>query len=111
MINLLPIILSHVNLRKALYERDIQYLKRFLKNLKFTTTYSDSEKTITDVTSQSAGKQTFMKDEVQTSVKKYFEDSGLPLVYPNLPCIVVRKGNRISFFPLEVCVLVRGKIF
>ncbi|CAG8616177.1 14677_t:CDS:10 [Cetraspora pellucida] len=92
-----------------LYERDIQYLNRFLKNLRFITTYSDSEKTITDVTFQSASKQTFMKDEVQTSVKKYYEDSGLPLVYPNLPCIIVKKGYRTSFFPLEVCVLVRGQ--
>ncbi|CAG8499182.1 26329_t:CDS:10, partial [Racocetra persica] len=109
LIDLLPLILSHVNLRKGLYDRDIQTLKRFLKNLKFTTTYSDSEKTITDVTSQPASKQTFMKDEVQTTVKKYFEDSELPLVYPNLPCIVVKKGYRTSFFPLEVCVLVRGQ--
>ncbi|CAG8732840.1 14858_t:CDS:2, partial [Racocetra fulgida] len=109
LIDLLPLILSHVNLRKGLYDRDIQNLKRFLKNLKFTTTYSDSEKTITDITSLPASKQTFMKDEVQTTVKKYFEDSELPLVYPNLPCIVVKKGYRTSFFPLEVCVLVRGQ--
>ncbi|CAG8513263.1 10347_t:CDS:10 [Cetraspora pellucida] len=109
LIDLLSVILSHVNLHKGLYEKDIQYLKRFLKNLRFITTYSTSEKTITDVTFQSASKQTFMKDEVQTTVKKYYEDSGLPLVYPNLPCIIVKKGYRTSFFPLEVCVLVRGQ--
>ncbi|CAG8588658.1 6345_t:CDS:2, partial [Dentiscutata heterogama] len=84
-------------------------LRRFLKNLKFTTTYSKSENTITDISSQSADKITFNKDGVQTSVKKYYEESDLPLVYPNLPCIVVKKGNRIKFFPLEVCVLSRGQ--
>ncbi|CAG8650738.1 13690_t:CDS:10, partial [Gigaspora margarita] len=109
LINLLSIILTHVNLRKVLYEKDIQYLRRFLKNLKFTTTYSKFENTINDISSQSADKLTFNKDGVQTTVSKYFEESESPLDYPNLPCIVVKKGNRTKFFPLEVCVLSRGQ--
>ncbi|RHZ51595.1 hypothetical protein Glove_476g12 [Diversispora epigaea] len=112
--NLLPKFLGRNNfINKNLSEGEIYYLTRLLKDYKFYTTYDPKKKTIAKISSKSAYNLKFERDGKMIRISEYFEETGTPLKYPMLPCVVVIKkqgrNEREMHFPIEVCLLKFGQ--
>ncbi|CAG8621924.1 4384_t:CDS:2, partial [Diversispora eburnea] len=114
LLNLLPVFLNRENFdSKNLFENEIDYLTRRLKGYKFYTTYSPRSRTITKISLESANNLKFERDGEMISVSEYYKETGTPLRYPTLPCVVVIKkqgrNEREMHFPIEVCLLKFGQ--
>ncbi|EPR79492.1 Argonaute protein [Spraguea lophii 42_110] len=80
-------------------------LGRTLKGLKMTTTHR-KDKNFTfklhEITSAPADSIDFETETGKMTVAEYFGKQYGRLKYPNLPCVVVKKGPKFIFFPMEV---------
>ncbi|RHZ51564.1 hypothetical protein Glove_476g23 [Diversispora epigaea] len=114
LLKLLPKFLGHDNfVSKNLFEDEIEFLTRRLKDYKFCTTYDPRRRTIARISSESAYNLNFERDGKMICISEYFEETGTPLKYPMLPCVVVikkqRRSEREIHFPIEVCLLKFGQ--
>ncbi|RHZ51598.1 hypothetical protein Glove_476g15 [Diversispora epigaea] len=114
LLKLLPKFLGHDNfVSKNLFEDEIEFLTRRLKDYKFCTTYDPRRRTIARISSESAYNLKFERDGKMIRISEYFEETGTPLKYPMLPCVVVIKkqgrSEREMHFPIEVCLLKFGQ--
>ncbi|CAG8615168.1 8132_t:CDS:2, partial [Diversispora eburnea] len=114
LIELLPKFLGRKNFgSKNLSEDEIYSLTRLLKGYKFYLTYDSRRKTIAKISSKSAYNIKFERNGKMVRVSDYYKETGTPLKYPMLPCVVVVKGQgrnqREDNFPIEVCILKFGQ--
>ncbi|RHZ51599.1 hypothetical protein Glove_476g14 [Diversispora epigaea] len=114
LLKLLPKFLGHDNFAsKNLFESEIENLTRRLKGYKFCTTYDPRRRTIARISSKSAYDLKFERDGKMIRISEYFEETGTPLKYSMLPCVVVIKkqgrNEREIYFPIEVCLLKFGQ--
>lgn len=85
----------------------IEELKTYLRKFKFLTNHLAGNRNIAfqgfDVSSKSAIEMTFELNSSMTSVADYFKSKYFKLKYPDLPCIVRKKGDKeFGYFPMEV---------
>ncbi|KAH6928600.1 hypothetical protein HPB50_017370 [Hyalomma asiaticum] len=82
-------------------------LNKKLKKLKVHVTHLPYRRryVIEKVTAVPASRRTFGSPPI--SVAEYFADKYQPLLYPNLPCVVV--GSKNSYIPVEVCEVIPGQ--
>ncbi|CAB4400131.1 unnamed protein product [Rhizophagus irregularis] len=92
------------DLRKGLSDKDRQKVEKRIKNLKIRDNHNPENKRkfkIEKLTKTPASHTTFDKDGSRIDVKTYFQNQfNKRLIYPFLPCVVVRKT---VYLPLEVC--------
>ncbi|KAF0548446.1 Piwi-domain-containing protein [Gigaspora margarita] len=123
LIELIPKILatkkSKDDLRRGLSKDEIKNLERFIKGISFTTTYRSSnnskpKKKASYITEKSAQQLKFRLNDQIISVSEYYRNSGTPLEFSMLPCIVVKstkRGQNDAYFPLEICSIISGQKF
>ncbi|GBC16598.2 Piwi domain-containing protein [Rhizophagus irregularis DAOM 181602=DAOM 197198] len=98
-------------LRSGLSERDHQMVERTIKNLKIRVNHRAETRTssfkIEKLTQTPASSTMFEKDGNTINVGTYFQNTyNKRLIYPFLPCVVVR---RHILLPLEVCDVIPGQ--
>lgn len=89
-------------------------LKKQLRGLTCITTYLSEGQNRTVVihslTNEPAKERTFTWNDREVCVKDYFEQKyNLRLNYPNLPCVVERRGQREAYIPLELLLILPGQ--
>ncbi|CAJ0585715.1 unnamed protein product, partial [Mesorhabditis spiculigera] len=86
-------------------------VSRQIKNLYVKTTHMLTESDqrqifLFQLHDKSANQETFDNDGRQTTVAEYFQDKYLrTLKFPDLPLVASKRGNNITYFPLEVLVI------
>ncbi|KAG8680269.1 hypothetical protein FRC08_016422, partial [Ceratobasidium sp. 394] len=95
----------------SLSSRDFRALRNRLRGLKVTITYlhNNEPRSIMGLTETGASDTMFTRDDGQEiSVTQHFQQAhGRTLMYPNLPCIDVRRRGKI---PMEFCVILPGQL-
>lgn len=112
--NLLNFLIQRLNRQhpSQLEPRDMQNMRRVLKGIRVTTLHRKSAKVyrISGLSQLPASKDMFdLQDGTKTSVAEYFEKKYKKLAFPNLPCVVVGTGKRMTTLPMEACHVVDGQ--
>ena|SRR5437667_29053 len=92
------------DLLKGFNYKERERLEKLLKNLIINVKYPRENNTrrykIKKITSQDAKRTTFEVNGIKTDVATYFKNTYKRLLYPHLPCIMVKKN---TFLPIEIC--------
>jgi len=93
------------DLLKGFNYKEHERLEKLLKNLRINVKYPGEINTkrrykIKKITSQDATRTIFEENSIKTDVATYFRNTYKRLVYPHLPCIMVKKN---TFLPIEIC--------
>ncbi|PKY56806.1 Piwi-domain-containing protein [Rhizophagus irregularis] len=98
------------DLCKELSDKDRQKVEKRIKNLKISDNHSPENKQkfkIRKLTQTSASHTMVDVDSSMTDVKTFFQNKyNKHLLYPFLPCVVVRKNE---YLPIEVCDVIPGQ--
>jgi hypothetical protein len=83
------------------HERLEKSLKNLIINVKYPgETSSKRRYKIKKITLQDANRTIFEENGIKMDVATYFRNTYKRLVYPHLPCIMVKKN---TFLPIEIC--------
>ena len=84
-------------------------LEIFSEHLKIKRKYKITKKKVFLLP---AVKESFLCEGKRVTVQEYFKNQyKIVLKYPNLPCIDVGRGDKVTALPMEVCYLKQGQLF
>lgn len=106
---------KHFNYRdisKGLSERDCLKLKKSLRAVRVTPSYSSRSYRISGVTAQALSQLTFTLEDQQTRVsivQYYREKYSIGLKHVALPALVSGNDSKPVYLPMELCTIVAGQ--
>ncbi|CAI0401871.1 unnamed protein product [Linum tenue] len=102
------------------FRRDAE---RALKGLKVTVTHRITKQkfTVSGLTKENARRLTFLIEDLDAAnasspteiglVEYFWHKYQKDIVYKDIPCLELGKGDRKNYVPMELCVLVEGQIY
>ncbi|CAG8443078.1 3096_t:CDS:10 [Acaulospora colombiana] len=114
-VEIIPRILSKKkdDLIKGLDAEDIKIINKFFRDVRIKTIYRtqpNKEYKVQRISSHSADDEYFRIRGERKNITKYYQEWGMNLQYPKLPCIVIKeKRPEDCHIPLEFCAISPGQ--